>query len=317
MANSLTVSGRISSTIVRDNKSHMLPHTFDPELSFANYRAVKRSYLSPEKQYRTMAEEYHKVLLRMRVGECQIGDIGFLKDTPPPGDEARGRFDELTLLPTNAGFDDANKTIMRTLLPCAPEQVFVAQDRRGSAGEDVGTETQHLGLRARHELRLRVGARVRLTRGLCGLRPGADATVVRLLSVGIEVETAVSQGACPVKVIVQRVDHILRNGSGQELAIRSQLPLALCYAVTFASLIGRTLDMPVFIDFRSGEWTAAGLNYIALSGLESLSSVRIVRLTLEHIRVDSIANLHWMKLGQSSRGGKGCDPVGSAPPFTF
>jgi hypothetical protein len=158
----------------------MLPLTFDPELSFAIYRGVKRSYLSPEKPYRAMVEEYHKVLLRKRVGECQIGYIEFLKDTPPPGDEARGRFDELTLLPTNAGVDAANETIMRILLPWVPEEVFVAQDRRGSAGEDAGTVTQHLGLRARHELRLRVEARLRLTRGLCGLPPGAEATIVRL-----------------------------------------------------------------------------------------------------------------------------------------
>jgi hypothetical protein len=246
-------------------ESHMWPLTFDPELSFANYRGVEGCYLTLEKQYRAIAEEYHKVLLRMRVGECQIGDIDFLNDTLPPGDEARGRFDELTLLPTNAGVDAANERIMRTLFPRAPEAVFMAQDRRVPAGEDVSTYSQRLGLQARHELRLRVGARVRLTRNLCGLLPGAEATVVRLRSVDIEVETAAPQGAGSVKVIVQRVDHILRNGSGKELAIRCQLPVALCYAVTFASLIGRTIDKSVFIDFRGGEWTAAGLTYMALS----------------------------------------------------
>jgi hypothetical protein len=99
------------------------------KLSFANYRGVKGCYLSLEKQYRAIAEEYHKVLLRMLVGGCQIGDIEFLNDTLPPGDEARASFDELTLLPTNAGVDAANERIMRTLFPWAPEEVFVAQNR--------------------------------------------------------------------------------------------------------------------------------------------------------------------------------------------
>jgi hypothetical protein len=125
-----------------------------------------------------------------------------------PADEARGRFDELTLLPTNAGVDAANERSMRTLFPWAPEEVFVAQDRRVPAGEDVSSYTQRLGLQARHKLRLRVGARVRLTRSLCGLLPGAEATVVRLQSVDIEVKTAAPQGVGTVKVVVQRVDHI-------------------------------------------------------------------------------------------------------------
>jgi hypothetical protein len=64
-------------------ESHMWPLLFDPDLSFANYRGVKGCYLSLEKQYRAIAKEYHNVLLRMRVGECQIGDIEFLKDTLP------------------------------------------------------------------------------------------------------------------------------------------------------------------------------------------------------------------------------------------
>jgi hypothetical protein len=97
---------------------------------------------------------------------------------------------------------------MRTLFPWAPEEVFVAQDRRVPAGEDVSSYTQRLGLQARHKLRLRVGARVRLTRSLCGLLPGAEATVVRLQSVDIEVKTAAPQGVGTVKVVVQRVDHI-------------------------------------------------------------------------------------------------------------
>jgi hypothetical protein len=129
----------------------------------------------------------------------------FLNDTLAPGDEARGRFDDLTLLPTNAGVEAANERIMRILFQWAPEEAFVAQDRRVLAGEDVSTYTQRLGLQARHELRLRVGARVRLTRSLCGLLPGAEATVVRLRSVDIEVETAAPQGAGGVKVIVQEL----------------------------------------------------------------------------------------------------------------
>jgi hypothetical protein len=40
---------------------HMWPLTFDPELSFASYRGVKGCYLSLEKQYRAISEEYHKV----------------------------------------------------------------------------------------------------------------------------------------------------------------------------------------------------------------------------------------------------------------
>jgi hypothetical protein len=80
--------------------------------------------------------------------------------------------------------------------------------------------------------------------------------------------------------------------------------------VTFASLIGRTIDKPGFIDFQGGEWTAAGLTYTDMSRFKSLSSVRIVGLKLEHIRVDSVAKSHWMNVQQRSHGCKECDPVG-------
>ena len=121
-------------------------------------------------------------------------------------------------------------------------------------------------------LKLKVGAQVMLTRNISpklGLVNGARGVVERFTNLGMPVVKFI-QGdgkAMPIS----REDYSIRVG-GSEIAMRSQFPLALAWAVTVHKSQGLTLDrVEVSLD-RAFE---AGMAYVALSRAKSLEGLRI------------------------------------------
>jgi ATP-dependent DNA helicase PIF1 len=121
-------------------------------------------------------------------------------------------------------------------------------------------------------LKLKVGAQVMLTRNLSsrqGLVNGARGVVEKFTPSGLPVIKFALGGD---SMTIGRERYSIRQG-GQDVAVRSQIPLALAWAVTVHKSQGLTLDrVEVSLD-RAFE---AGMAYVALSRARNLEGLRIV-----------------------------------------
>lgn len=142
---------------------------------------------------------------------------------------------------------------------------FTAQDSGDTAALQAACP-------APRTLRLKIGAQVMLTRNLSsrqGLVNGARGVVENFTPSGLPVVKFARGGA---SMTIGRERYSIRQG-GQDAAIRSQIPLALAWAVTVHKSQGLSLDrVEVSLD-RAFE---AGMAYVALSRARNLEGLRIV-----------------------------------------
>lgn len=142
---------------------------------------------------------------------------------------------------------------------------FTAQDSGDTAALQAACP-------APRTLRLKVGAQVMLTRNLSsrqGLVNGARGVVEKFTPSGLPVVKFARGGE---SMTIGRERYSIRQG-GEDAGVRSQIPLALAWAVTVHKSQGLTLDrVEVSLD-RAFE---AGMAYVALSRARNLEGLRIV-----------------------------------------
>ena len=153
-----------------------------------------------------------------------------------------------------------------------PEVTFPAEDVFHTALKTV-SELSTEPLRAKSMLRLRIGARIMLTKNIAEkkLFNGSLGTVTLFLVGAVEVQF---DGIGPVHVQVASYE-VVRDGV--LVATRKQLPLELAYAVSIHKAQGATLPRA---SMELERCFARGQAYVAISRVREISHCSIAGLTL-------------------------------------
>jgi len=237
--------------------------------------------------YRFTNIEYFRLLMRVRLGLCEVDDATALKSRINAGlvDSGVSGVYPTVLYSLRCDVESLNRDKLKSL--CSDPWTYYAEDSGHNENMDtISNLKKYRGILdelAPSKIILKPGAQVMLTRNInvdAGLCNGTRA-VVRDISRNY-VTVQLKNG---VETIIHRYKFEYKDKMCKIKVYRQQIPLILAYAVTIHKSQGSTLDSSI-VDLGDSIF-GCGQAYVALSRVRNLESLKLTKFNATAIKADA------------------------------